>query len=381
MSFSNRFSGKRCAVVDFFHAHDHLMPSIIEYLNILGFEVEVLTTSPNFEELMNLVSGVEARVSILPKNKFRKRTLSKFIEERFGGYRLLDQLKDFDLVFLNTFRADLRATYKAIDAAQNIVGVMHTPILIDSQNVGHMRDTIDAFLGEGGKFFVLGENVADKYGLPYIDPLTYVSPDRRSENGNRKCQDEPMVFCVPGTVKFRGRNYMALADAVSKLSRNGIKGKLLIKILGRQSRRDGMKLRSAIRSLDLEEYFSFVQNSSHAAFYAHVTTSDYILPLLDRGEEDVSAIHYSDMATSSIYLAMGLGVPMVAERDLSRLYRIEDFCIAHESKQLEAGLRRALEVGPEGRHDLVRRQETAVQRRKNVSIQNLESEISQILGE
>ncbi len=50
---------KQCAIVDFFSAHDHLIPSAIQMYSDLGYEVTVFSPSDNFSSVSELFPSLK----------------------------------------------------------------------------------------------------------------------------------------------------------------------------------------------------------------------------------------------------------------------------------------------------------------------------------
>ncbi|MCA9229308.1 MAG: hypothetical protein KDA57_01545 [Planctomycetales bacterium] len=327
---------KSCAIVEMISGHDHVIPSMIYYFQSLGYQVEVHSTTPNFKEVSQLLPDLEYEVHEFLPPEYGKGDFAYFADRWFRGYRSLQFLRNYDLVYLNTFRVELALTSAISQLCRRVLTVLHIP------ESGLRKRRLKSFLKQGHQAMVLSEAIGAKYQLPWVSPLTYAefsTPIEREEG-------QPRVFCVSGTLRFTGRNYLALVRAVAELVESGDTN-FRVKILGRHATADSARFQQAIQERGVRDYFEFVENSSHEQYFKELQAVDFVLPLIDRFEEQVSERHYHDVITSAIFVALGLAKASVVERELARAYRIEGACIEHEGGKLSEGMRAAIRCSSE----------------------------------
>ncbi len=322
---------KTCAIVDLFSAHDHIIPSHIEYLKKLGYQVTVFSPTPDFRSVTELLPGLEYDVVKLDADRYQGSKIQRLKSQIFGQFPLAEMLCDFDVVLLNTFRTELPVTSAISQRCSNVLAVMHTP------RHGLRQRRYRGFLLDGHQGLVLSRAMGQEFDLTWLCPLTYAE--------SRLLQNQPAeaekVFCVPGTVRFTGRTYGALVRSVSNLKQQGIDN-FVVKIVGRRDRKDWINFAKSIRKAGVERYFNFVSDVTHHRFLQEVQNSDFVLPLIDRTEDERSARHYASMITSSVFLAIGMGKNIVCEREFAVSYQLNDPAITHSGGRLEDGLLAAL---------------------------------------
>jgi len=358
---------KSCAIVDLFSSHDHLIPSIIHYLQALGYQVDVYSTTPQFKQVSQLLPALEYDVHLFSPPQYGKGNLRYCRDRWLLDFRPLQFLREYDLVFLNTFRTELALTSALTNLCTRVLTISHTP------QHALKKPRFKKFIQRGHQAFVYSEAIGLKYRLPWMTPLTYADFDCFS----KKTLGEPKVFCVSGTIRFSGRNYLALVRAVAELKQAG-ETNFKVKILGRHSPDDSPKFLQAIQDLDVGEFFEFVENTSHPEYLQELHAVDFVLPLIDRFEEQLSARHYEDVATSAIFMALGLAKATIVERELAQAYRIEGACLEHTGGRLAEGMLTAMHATAE---EITAIEEAAAARSLKIqkaSLENLENVIRQL---
>lgn len=325
---------KTCAIIDLFSAHDHIIPSHIDYLQRLGYRVTVFSPTTDFRQVTHLLPALSYDLVQIHHNKYERSGIRSAVERYLGRYRSLEMLREFDLVVINTFRMELPVINAISATCLNVLAVLHMPW----HNMKHKRFRF--FSSRGHRGLVLSKNLSTMYGLPWLAPLTYAE-----DLDEHTICNERRTLCVPGTVRFTGRTYLALVRAVKALKTRGRRG-FVVKILGRHMGRDGLTLKTAIDEAGVGDYFTFLPDTSHDRFLTEVFSSDCVLPLIDSTEDSMGASHYHDVITSSIPLAVGLGCPILTEQRLADAYEIGSASFTHVSRGLESGIVRALDVSP-----------------------------------
>ena len=324
---------KTCALIDFFSAHDHVIPSHIQYLNELGYKVTVFSPNPEFREVASLLPTLQFEFLQFDADRYQVRSLAYFQEKFIDKFSSIDLFSEFDLVVLNTFRTELDVMRALSKRCDRIIAFLHTP------RGGMVQKRYNDFCAKGHRGIVLGRNMGEEFSLPWVSPLLYAQNELFAAHE----YSSKRTFCVPGTVRFSGRNYRALVRAASNLASSGFEN-FEFKIVGRHDKKDGPAFIKMIEDEGVQRFFTFVQSVSHENFLRTVADVDFVLPLIDRAEEKRSARHYTDMITSSIYLAIGLNKPMVCETDLATRYDIQETSILHSGGRIEEGLEKALKT-------------------------------------
>ena len=350
---------KTCAILDLFSVHDHVIPSHIKYLTELGYKVTVYSPTQGFQEVSALLPSLEYDVITLDASKYQGRNKNHFRERYLKGFDSLDSLRDFDLVLLNTFRTELPVTNHISSKVTNALAVLHTP------KHGLKQSRYKHFVANGHRALVLSRAMGEAFNLPWVVPLTYAD-DQFLEYENNASNT---VFCVPGTVRFTGRTYSALVRSVQKLKQQG-KENFIVKVVGRHDKKDGEIFLKEIHSAGVSGFFQFLTDTTHEQFVREIIDSDFVMPLIDKYEEKVGARHYSDMITSSVFLALGLEKVMVCESELASAYEFSDSAFVHKGGQLEVGMLTALEASSQ---DVRLRQEKMSVLRRNFYLDSIEN--------
>jgi hypothetical protein len=116
------------------------------------------------------------------------------------------------------------------------------------------------------------------------------------------------LVCVPGAVDYARRDYGSLLD---ELKTEGIPENMRFMLLGRTTGPDGMDLLSRIRKEGMEEFFiTFTDFIDPGHFYAYLSLSDLILPLITPDSGDF-ADYQKYKITGAYNLAWGFQIPML----------------------------------------------------------------------
>lgn len=357
---------KTCAILDLFSAHDHLIPSPIKYLNDLGYYVTVFTPSKNFRDVTKLLPNLKYDVVRIDPHKFKGIYYKHLYERYINKYKTISSLQNYDLLFINTFRTELPVMSVISQQYKNVLAIFHTP------KTCILERRYSEFEKFGHQALVYSSEIGKKYNLPWLSPLTYAD-----EEFINSIDNNTIIFCVPGTVRFTGRAYMALVRSVQMLIKSGERN-FMVKILGRLHKKDGPKFIKEIKKANVEKYFSIMSGVSHEKFFHEVINSDFVLPIIDKYEEKIGEWHYFDMATSSIFLALGLNKIMICEKELSDAYQLCDAAITHSGGKLEDGMRIAMNTSTEERLQLQKKTEIIKKKMYSDSLENLRHVVSEL---
>jgi hypothetical protein len=126
------------------------------------------------------------------------------------------------------------------------------------------------------------------------------------------------LVCIPGAVDYARRDYRSLLD---ELTSEGIPGKMRFMLLGRTTGPDGRDLLHKIHSEGIEGHFiTFGDFLDPKRFYAYLSRSDLILPLITPGSGDYGD-YLKYKVTGTYNLAWGFRIPMLMHESFEG-YRI-----------------------------------------------------------
>ncbi len=155
--------------------------------------------------------------------------------------------------------------------------------------------------------------------------------------------DPPLLdkvrFCVQGNVEKHRRDYDSLWKALSDIQ--GTPGRSFeVDVVGRYSPAAMMVKAEAIAS-GLSEIVSFRDGCvKFRDFFSQLRRSHFLLPLIAEGDPRFHA-YYTSAATTSLMMAIGLGIVPILDAGLARIYGIENIGIVYGPNGLRDALERA----------------------------------------
>ena len=176
--------------------------------------------------------------------------------------------------------------------------------------------------------------------IPLARPLVH-SPHSDTLSPNK------LKYLVIGRLDFRIRDYVELIKSLQQIQ---LRDDWTCVIIGAVSRdEDYHRLIRLIREARLTERVRVLPNCPTAELQLqmspHVDERIYLLPLIKKRS------YYIDILTGSIPLSMSNGIPMILDRQLAQIYRIES-AIIYDC--LSDGIQRSLNLAPSDYQCLVR---------------------------
>lgn len=123
-------------------------------------------------------------------------------------------------------------------------------------------------------------------------------------------------------------------------------------MIGRVESRDGRRLREDVGRLGLASLIEFTGEVSFRTYLGVLAASAYLLPLVDR-TDSLYGPYFATKTTSSISMAVALGVPLIAHADLAACYGLRAGAITYLDGGLAAAIRTAETLDEAGRGRLV----------------------------
>jgi hypothetical protein len=322
----------RCAVVEFNHYHDEVLPTFVWLLNRLGITPDVY-----------LVERAARRGAFAGSEELRWRPRRVEGMDRLQGIPF--RLQRYELVIVSSMEPDsLLDRIERIDAP--ILGVVHnTELLVEDARYREF------FAAPEHRPLVLGAHIAGHFAealgwLPWILHVVLAGGSPSVATTDATTGDR-VTFAVSGNVEFHRRNYASLLEATSALASEGVP--FVVRIVGRSTRPDGKALRAEVKDRGLGHVFEFSPGEiDHPTFFGLVRGSDFSLPLIDT-TRDAFRPYLETKLASSVPFAIGLGVPLVAHEALVAAYGLEGTGPDYADGGLEGAMRRAMSSTTEAR--------------------------------
>ena len=349
----------RCALVEFNHFHDEVLPTFVWLLNRLDITPDVY-----------MVERSARRRAFARSEGLRYRLRSVDAMDRLRG---LDwRLRRYDLAIVNSMEPP-EILERAERLGVPVLGVVHNAHLLwDDAAYGAF------FAAPDRRPLVLGQHIAERVGASAGTPgwISHVVFGVRPREP--RTPGSPTIFAVSGNVEFARRNYDSLLDAAGALA--GEDEAFLVRIVGRSTSRDGKDFRAAVESRGLASRFEFSPGEiAHPRFFRLIADSDFSLPLIDTSRDTFRAYLETKLA-SSVPFAIGLGVPLVADAALVRAYGIDGTGPAYPDGGLTEAMRRAIASTEEERSGW---RDALVTKRAAIlesSLENLRAAIAAVRG-
>jgi hypothetical protein len=360
----------KCALVEYNRIHGEILPTLIHVLNSLGIEVDLYVSRRIMKnDPFACTPGLGYRAGNSHGIRFKA-----LVEGRgFAGY---------DFVVFNSLEPK-RVLRKARAAKVPVLAVIHNGGLItgDPDYAAFFRDA-------NHRPLVLARSVSEF--LSGARPVPWITPVLVAEMPEEaRFDDGPVRFCVQGNLAFDRRNYASLLDAVEHLAKNN-RTNFVVTLIGRY-RPDGARFHSQVAERGLKGFFEYAERGidrfleyagrgiPYQQYYRFLGQSHFILPLVDRSSP-VYRPYYEEKITSSLTVAIGMGLVPVIDAELAVRYSVESCSIMYETGSLADAMKQALDLGPENyqmkKHalDELRKELLSISRR------NMEREIREITG-
>lgn len=346
--------GKRIAIVEPNNYHGEVLPTMAYLLGKAGFEITVFIT-----HLMQFMNPFVH----LPKQHIQIKEISE---------NLAANLEAFDLVVWNSIEpARHLELIKSVN--QPCLAVVHRGNQILSS------EYLQFFEVTHRKALTLSRHFSlflKKHGLEN----TYIFPGYFHDNGIQNRRTDPVpVFCVPGKVEFKRRNYGSVFSAAEKLNRQQPGKDFIVKLLGKNNSIEGGLLRLRKLLSSARNHFEIPgKEPVYNEFYNHLLESDFICPLIDRSN---SRFHTYFLNTSSSSIPVGIGhnlIPILY-KEFAELYGLDEIAITYKDDGLADAMKTAMALSDDQR-EIVREKITIyLEQELGKSFENLRSVVKQIM--
>jgi hypothetical protein len=313
----------KALIIEFHRYHDEVLPSWSRAFHDIGWEAHVVTRKTNWtKDAFAWTERPDKRLVFQPWQRF---LLKKGMPNLFFfGY---------DAVVFNSveppFLLEVAKRFRG-----RVLAVVHNAHLVAS----------DPTYAEAARskvsFFALADFIAKGF---LGGPARTLFPYQLSSRPARP-QPGTVRFCVQGNFEYGRRNYPSLLQVLQRFKDEGLKNFEVV-FVGNVNPRDLEKFQKAGTEYGVLDELRFVNGGlAYADYFERITSCHYLLPLV---EPDVPALeaYYRDSASSSLSMAIGLGVVPVMDRSLAQLYGLSDIALTYSpAETLYAAMRLALEL-------------------------------------
>lgn len=314
----------KALIIEFHRYHDEVLPSWYRAFHDIGYEVHVLTRKQNW--IKNPFAWTDRPDKCLVFQPWQRYWLKKGLPNVFFfGY---------DVVVFNSVEPPfLLAAAKGFRG--RVIASIHNAHLV----------TTDPLYNEAARdkpqLFALADFIAKEYlGGPERTLFPYYLSQRQPNP-----QPGTVRFCVQGNFEYGRRNYPSLLQVLRRFKDEGRRNFEVV-FVGNVDPRDFEKFQKAGEVYGVLDQLRFVNGGlRYDEYFEHIAACHYLLALIEPGVPSLDA-YYRDSASSSMSMAIGLGVVPVMDRALAVLYGLEDIAVTHDSEEtLYGGMRQALELG------------------------------------
>lgn len=318
----------KAAIIELNHYHDEILPTLVYCLNRLGVAPDVY----------------------VPRRAARNNAFA-FTNELRYRLRLTDGLarlrgtparfSRYDLLVMNSIEP-ASVLRSAVRFREPTLAIVHNAGLLEED------EYLRYFDAPVRRPLVLGRHIAANLAPDMVD--SWVAPVFMGDVPRpRQSGTGAIRLCVQGNVEFKRRDYGSLIAALAEISAE--RAGLQVRVVGRSGYSDGEAVRKMVRDRGLADVFSFSDDElSHSAFRSLVADSDFILPLLDP-ETGTLVPYYKTKLTSSMSMAVGIGVIPVSEAHLAKLYQVDRAAVTYPAGGLASGIREAMSLSTSERAD------------------------------
>ena len=189
----------RCALVEFNHYHDEVLPTFVWLLNRLDITPDVY-----------MVERSARRRAFARSEGLRYRIRAVETMDRLGG---LDwRRRRYDLAIVNSMEPPENLG-RAAGLGVPVLGVVHNAHLLQDDAAYRAF-----FAARDHRPLVLGQHIAEQVGASagapwWISHVVFGAPPREA-----RTPGGPTIFAVSGNVEFARRNYDSLLDAATTLA-------------------------------------------------------------------------------------------------------------------------------------------------------------------
>ncbi len=314
----------KCALIEFNYYHDETLPSLVYLLNRIGIVPDVyLPVRAARKDPFAYARSLRWRRFFTDGLWAVRGTPSRFLRYEFAIFNSVEPPSVLHRAAANNVptlavlhNADLPAAHS--EYAAYFSSPARRPIVL----WGYIAEA-------------LGSRLDARWIAPVYLGDTPQPPSRRG----------PVTFCVQGNLEYSRRNYQSLLQAVSALRHE--RRDFKVSVVGRSDGLDGLAFKREVARADLGRFFSFTSGEiGYRDYFARVAAADFLLPLIDASSERYSP-YFRCKLTSSMSLAIGLGVVPIAHTRLATLYRVAEGGLTYEDGGLADAMRQALADPPD----------------------------------
>jgi hypothetical protein len=265
---------KNVLIVEFTPSHGELIYSQVHFMKRHGFNVSLFIHERNNAEtfeadsIQKIPTGLSQwKVLKSLKAYIKKNEISKVIFNTAHG--------------LQTRNAILFLYFKKIE----FFGIIHqAEKLLSSFTQKIISSRIK-------KYFTLSDHILKYFDNNKIDGISFSSfyPIFFPYDKVRSEIKDKFIICIPGGIEFARKDYFGLITILKK-EKDKIPRKVVFRILGNASTKEGILLRESISGNQLEEYFElydeFLPNKK---YFELLNSSTVIAPLIQPGASEYKA--------------------------------------------------------------------------------------------
>jgi len=312
---------KRAILVELNRYHGEVLPSLVYYLNSLGYWVDILTTA-DLILLDPFVYSQNLDCKIEP------------ISNSFSQFNWQHKVDQYDILVWNSIEPE-----KHLDLVSNV----HAPTLAIIHNGSRLLSTEykNFFNDKNRQALVLSPHLQDYIANNGLT-TNWIFPSYFSDIPHSG-QHKSVSFCVQGKMEFKRRNYMSMIKATKSIVRNKESKSFHVKYIGKSDSFEGFLLRSLIKLYGLTDYTRYSnQVSLYKEYLKELSVSDFLCPLIDDSKKYRS--YYCEKASSSIPISIGNGIIPILHEKFAKLYHLENIAVCYSNSKLENALRDALNL-------------------------------------
>ncbi|HOU67314.1 MAG TPA: hypothetical protein PKW49_01855 [Paludibacteraceae bacterium] len=301
------------ALIEFNTWHHECLYSQILFLTKSGYEV-LLICDIQKKKAVESFSGL-GHISF---DFFDFHKLSSFFKLR----KLLVK-NGIKNIILNTAQGSgaLKFSLLPLPSEKNIVGTIHNTAKLTS-SIGQR-----IICKKLNAYYVLSEYIMPS--LPKKNNLlaTFFYPSffqKEEDFQDLPLKKDCLWFCIPGSIEYKRRDYDFLFEIGNYLKKIGKERNAKFIILGKNRTKDGDKLLSKIKDLEMNDMFVTFDNFiPNRIFYAYLNASDYLLPLVHPNVE-MAESYTKNRISGTFTIAKGFNKCMLCHSMFSKV-KLFDF--------------------------------------------------------
>lgn len=329
----------RIAVVELSPRHDEVFPAWLHLAEANGHSIEFFV-SPELKsrDIFSVLEFPRSKVFLTSSSELGNATILKIFRRTCTALlriRALFLLRTkYDLVIANSVepQKNYRLFFRFVN--KSMLVVLHNGnVLIANKKHG-------GIIGKRNiSIVVLSKHVQDfltQYKIA-SHPINSFLGLRSASLGIRKRHEG--TFCIQGNIDFNRRNYDSLLKAASKLKKENTQCNF--QVVGKVNR-SAIFMQKRIAEMGISDYFTFADDTErYRDYYRAIYRCRFLLILVD----DSRMIYhpfFEDKCTSSLSIALGLGVIPIINGRLAEVYNISECSVLYDSDDVYSGIKTAL---------------------------------------